>query len=91
VWGNDPAARWCSVMLPWIVLAMVVLFFLLQATGVLEQLRRTSAERKARPPTAPPKPVLQKPSEAVQKRLQVFEEFLENLSDDDSPKGKDPS
>jgi hypothetical protein len=72
---------------------MVCVFFVLQATGVLEQLRRTSAERQARPPAAHPPRTLPKPGQELEKRLRVFEDFLEHLTDDDppKPKGKDPS
>jgi len=86
-----PATRCDAVILPGVVLVLVCMFFVLQATGLLEQLRRTRAERQARPPAARPPRTLPKPGKELEKRLRVFEDFLENLTDDDPPKGKDPS
>jgi hypothetical protein len=73
------------------VLVLVCVFFVLQATGVLEQLRRTGAERQARPKAARPQRTLPKPGEELEKRLRVFEDFIEHLTDDEPPKGKDSS
>jgi hypothetical protein len=75
-------------MLAWIVLAMVVVFFVLQLGGVLEQVRRMAAERKSRPAAPRLERTSTPPGDEAESRLKVYEDFLKNLPDDDSPRGK---
>jgi hypothetical protein len=71
-------------MLPIIGLAAALLFFVLWRTGVLDELRNWSLSQR-RGPEKPRRDLLADQAEdpEMSKRLEIFEEFIDELPDDE--------
>jgi len=65
-------------LLPVIGLVVLVVYLVLWATGLLQDLSNAAAARQARPKAA-----RSMPRTGDRTRLNVFEEFIERLGDDD--------
>jgi hypothetical protein len=65
-------------LLPVIGMVALVMYLVLWATGLLQDLSNAAAARQARPNAAP-----STPRKGDRTRLNVFEEFIERLGDDD--------
>jgi hypothetical protein len=73
-------------MLPLIVITAALVFFILWRTGILDELRRWSLSQQK----GPEKPVRDLLTDQVEdpemsKRLEIFEEFIDELPDDEDP------
>jgi hypothetical protein len=71
-------------MLPIIGLAAALLFFVLWRTGVLDELRNWSLSQR-RVPEKPRRDLIADQAEdpEMSKRLEIFEEFIDELPDDE--------
>ena len=71
-------------MLPFIGITAAILFFVLWRTGVLDELRKWSLSQQ-RGPVKPKRELLADQAEdpEMSKRLEVFEEFIEDMPDDE--------
>ena len=77
-----------ALTLPWIVVLAALLYFVASQAGWLEALGRRSRQDDSgsRRRRVPPPPVAGDVEGAARRRLEVFEEFLNNLGRDDSEK-----
>ena len=71
-------------MLPFIGITAALLFFVLWRTGMLDELRKWSLSRQ-RGPEKPKRELLTDQVEDVEmsKRLEIFEQFIDELPDDE--------
>lgn len=73
-------------MLPFIGITAAILFFILWRSGALEELRKWSLSQQ-RGPEKPRRDLLADQAEdpEMSKRLEIFEEFIDELPDDENP------
>lgn len=71
-------------MLPIIVISAAIAFFVVWKTGLLEELRKWSLQQQQQGRERGR--LIDEPmDEEMSKRLEVFEEFIEELPDEDDP------